>query len=59
MSQGDLHRLSGTPIQQRPDGSLEVPDRPIIAFVEGDGTGPDIWAAAVRDFDAAVEKTYG
>jgi len=58
MSQGELHRLSGTPISQRPDGSLEVPDRPIIAFVEGDGTGPDIWAASVRVFDGAVEKAY-
>ncbi len=59
MSKQKLQRLSGDPIQPRADGSLEVPDRPIIAFVEGDGTGPDIWAAAVRVFDAAVEKTYG
>ena len=59
MSKQKLQRLSGDPIQQRSDGSLEVPDRPIIAFVEGDGTGPDIWAAAVRVFDAAVEKAYG
>ncbi len=59
MSKQKLQRLSGDPIQQRADGSLEVPDRPLIAFVEGDGTGPDIWAAAVRVFDAAVEKTYG
>ncbi len=40
-------------------GGLEVPDDPIIPFVEGDGTGPDIWAASVRVFDAAVEKSYG
>ena len=40
-------------------GSLKVPDRPIIPFVEGDGTGPDIWRASVRVFDAAVEKAYG
>ena len=40
-------------------GSLNVPDRPIIPFVEGDGTGPDIWRASVRVFDAAVEKAYG
>ncbi|MCH6563312.1 MAG: NADP-dependent isocitrate dehydrogenase [Myxococcales bacterium] len=59
MSKQKLRRLSGDPIQQRADGSLEVPDRPSIAFVEGDGTGPDIWAAAVRVFDASVEKTYG
>jgi isocitrate dehydrogenase len=38
---------------------LIVPDNPVIPFIEGDGTGPDIWAAAVRVFDAAVEKAYG
>ncbi|MBE9510913.1 MAG: NADP-dependent isocitrate dehydrogenase [Bacteroidetes bacterium] len=37
---------------------LKIPDNPIIPFIEGDGTGPDIWAAAVRVFDAAVEKVY-
>jgi len=41
------------------DGVLQVPDNPIIPFIEGDGIGPDIWAAAVRVFDAAVEKAYG
>ena len=42
------------------DGNgLNVPDQPIIPFIEGDGIGPDIWAAAVRVFDAAVEKAYG
>ena len=41
------------------NGSMQVPDRPIIPFIEGDGTGPDIWAASVRVFDAAVEKAYG
>ncbi|HEX9388556.1 MAG TPA: NADP-dependent isocitrate dehydrogenase [Anaerolineales bacterium] len=41
------------------DGKLEVPDNPIIPFVEGDGTGRDIWRASVRVFDAAVEKAYG
>jgi isocitrate dehydrogenase len=40
-------------------GELQVPNNPIIPFVEGDGTGPDIWRAAVRVFDAAVEKAYG
>jgi isocitrate dehydrogenase len=40
-------------------GSLEVPSFPIIPFIEGDGTGPDIWAASVRVFDAAVKKAYG
>ena len=39
-------------------GKLAVPHNPIIPFIEGDGTGPDIWRAAVRVFDAAVEKVY-
>ena len=39
-------------------GKLQVPDHPIIAFIEGDGTGPDIWAASVRVLDAAVEQSY-
>jgi len=39
-------------------GKLQVPDRPIIPFIEGDGTGPDIWRAAVRVLDAAVAKAY-
>ncbi len=39
-------------------GTLEVPAHPIIPFIEGDGTGPDIWAASVRVFNAAVEKAY-
>src|SRR3954451_12336683 len=40
------------------NGKLNVPANPIIPFIEGDGTGPDIWRAAVRVFDAAVEKVY-
>lgn len=40
------------------NGTLRVPDYPIIPFIEGDGIGPDIWAAASRVFDAAVEKAY-
>ena len=40
------------------DGKLIVPDQPIIPFIEGDGIGPDIWAAAQRVIDAAVEHTY-
>src|SRR5918998_517137 len=40
-------------------GRLSVPDRPVIPFIEGDGTGPDIWRASVRVFDAAVQKAYG
>lgn len=41
------------------NGKLNVPKDPIIPFIEGDGIGPDIWAASVRVFDAAVEKAYG
>jgi isocitrate dehydrogenase len=41
------------------DGKLRVPDRPIIPFIEGDGTGPDLWRAAVRVLDAAVAQAYG
>jgi isocitrate dehydrogenase len=41
------------------NGRLTVPDHPIIPFIEGDGTGPDIWRASVRVFDAAVAKAYG
>ena len=51
MSQGQQITIS--------NGSLEVPDRPIVPFIEGDGIGPDIWAAASRVLDAAVEKAYG
>lgn len=41
------------------NGTLDVPNNPIIPFIEGDGTGPDIWAASVRAFDAAIEQAYG
>jgi isocitrate dehydrogenase len=41
------------------EGRLDVPDSPIIPFIEGDGTGPDIWAAAVRVIEAAVQRAYG
>ena len=44
---------------KRANGRLIVPDDPIIPFIEGDGTGPDIWRASVRVFDAAVTKAYG
>ena len=40
------------------NGSINVPNNPIIPFIEGDGIGPDIWASAVRVLDAAVEKAY-
>jgi isocitrate dehydrogenase len=49
----------GQPITLGANGALAVPDRPILPFIEGDGTGPDIWAASVRVFDAAVAKAYG
>ena len=49
---------SGTAIT-RQGGRLVVPDDPIIPFIEGDGTGPDIWRASVRVFDAAVQKAFG
>jgi isocitrate dehydrogenase len=48
----------GTPIEIE-NGTLKVPAHPVIPFIEGDGTGPDIWAASVRVFDAAVAKAYG
>jgi isocitrate dehydrogenase len=41
------------------DGRMTVPDHPILPYIEGDGTGPDIWRASVRVFDAAVAKAYG
>ena len=49
---------SGTAITVK-DGRLIVPDDPIVPFIEGDGTGPDIWRASVRVFDAAVAKAFG
>jgi len=49
---------SGEPITML-EGKLNVPDNPIIPFIEGDGTGPDIWRASVRVLDAAVERAYG
>ncbi|MCX7909278.1 MAG: NADP-dependent isocitrate dehydrogenase [Ignavibacteria bacterium] len=49
--------MAGTKITMQ-DGKLNVPDDPIIPFIEGDGTGPDIWRASVRVFNAAVEKAY-
>jgi isocitrate dehydrogenase len=48
----------GHAIQVRGDKTLEVPNDPVIPFIEGDGTGPDIWAASQRVFDAAVKKAY-
>src|SRR5262249_40835825 len=48
---GDTIRIAG--------GRLEVPDHPILPYIEGDGTGPDIWRASQAVFDAAVAKAYG
>jgi isocitrate dehydrogenase len=50
--------LAGDAIQRK-NGGLIVPDHPIIPYIEGDGTGPDIWRASVRVFDAAVQNAYG
>ena len=50
--------MAGTRIEWK-NGAFAVPPDPIIPFIEGDGTGPDIWRASVRVFDAAVEKAYG
>ena len=49
--------MSGTKITFD-NGNLNVPNDPIIPFIEGDGIGSDMWAASVRVFDAAVEKAY-
>ena len=49
---------TGTKITISEDKSLNVPNNPIIPFIEGDGIGPDIWAASQPVFDAAVEKAY-
>ena len=56
MSQS-IYEGSGTPITMQ-NGILVVPDNPIIPYIEGDGTGPDIWRATVRVLDAAVESAY-
>jgi isocitrate dehydrogenase len=51
--------MAGEKIKYSTDGTLIVPDQPIIPYIEGDGVGPDIWRASVRVFDAAIEKCYG
>jgi isocitrate dehydrogenase len=55
---GSALPAGGSPITFK-DGKLQIPDNPIIPYIEGDGTGRDIWAASVRVFDAAVERAYG
>src|SRR3982751_600048 len=57
MAYKNLTPPAGDPITR--GQTLNVPDRPVIPFIRGDGTGPDIWAASDRVFDAAVEKAYG
>ena len=49
----------GEKIRLKPDHTLEVPDRPILPFIEGDGTGPDIWRASQYVFDNVIKKVYG
>ena len=49
----------GEKIRLKPDHTLEVPDRPIIPFIEGDGTGRDIWRASQYVFDSVIKKVYG
>ena len=51
--------VAGHAIEVGADGALIVPNDPVLTFIEGDGTGPDIWRASVRVFDAAVDKAYG
>jgi len=50
---------SGDAITMSGNGTLVVPDHPILPFIEGDGTGPDIWRASQAVLDAAVAKAYG
>ena len=58
MAYKDITPPTGEKISKS-QGKLTVPDRPVIPFIRGDGTGPDIWAASERVIDAAVEKAYG
>ena len=55
----DLTPPKGDTISIDASGKLQVGNNPIIPFVEGDGTGPDIWRASVRVFEAALAKVYG
>ena len=59
MSYDKIKIPAGEKITLRSEGVLNVPDQPIITYIEGDGTGPDITAAAMRIWNAAVEKAYG
>ena len=55
----DFHKGNGETIKWDENGISVVPDRPVIPYIVGDGTGPDIWAASKPVFDAAVQKAYG
>jgi len=55
----EKHHNEACQITTRADGALVVPDTPVIPFIEGDGIGPDIWAACSRVLDQAVDTTYG
>lgn len=59
MDSQEKHQTETCQITTRADGTLVVPDRPVIPFIEGDGIGPDIWAACSRVLDQAVDTTYG
>src|SRR6059058_708791 len=58
MAYKDLKPPAGGKVSIK-DGKLTVPDNPVLPFIRGDGTGPDIWAASQHVFDAAVQKAYG
>lgn len=59
MDSQEKHQTETCQITTRADGTLVVPDRPVIPFIEGDGIGPDIWAACSRVLEQAVDTTYG
>ena len=59
MSESKIRRPAGDPVIVGNDGKLEVPERPIIGFIEGDGVGPDITRAAMEIWNAAVANAYG
>jgi isocitrate dehydrogenase len=59
MAYKDIKPPAGGKISVAPGGKLNVPDTPILPFIRGDGTGPDIWATSERVFDSAVQKAYG
>ena len=56
---GGYQQMDGEKILYSTNGTIIVPDHPIIPYIEGDGVGPDIWRASVRIFNTAIEKCYG